>query len=317
MAPNAKRVFYVKYLSGPIFGADPGEAARHPARQAGERDAGCGSRTDPVAGARVSDRRIASGDRQAPSGDRCAAGEDAQSGRGVVERRRLRHDRCRCLHAAGHHRGEPVGRQQGGGGRARAGDAADAVEADHRGRSPHAPRARHSTQRRTSAPSCWTRRSASSASAMSAAGWRSCARACSACACWPTTRICRRAQIAAKGAEKVETLDDMLRQADYVSVNAPYTQRDEEHDGRARVRADAEARLFRHHRARRHPRRGRVGRGADGEADRRCRAGCVGGRTAAARPQADGVRQRAGQSAHRRRDVSSRATTWRGSRPSS
>jgi D-3-phosphoglycerate dehydrogenase len=31
------------------------------------------------------------------------------------------------------------------------------------------------------------------------------------------------AQIAAKGAEKVETLDDMLRQADYVSVNAPYT----------------------------------------------------------------------------------------------
>ena len=31
------------------------------------------------------------------------------------------------------------------------------------------------------------------------------------------------AQIAAKGAEKVETLDEMLRQADYVSVNAPYT----------------------------------------------------------------------------------------------
>jgi D-3-phosphoglycerate dehydrogenase len=31
------------------------------------------------------------------------------------------------------------------------------------------------------------------------------------------------AQIAAKGAEKVEQLDDMLRRADYVSVNAPYT----------------------------------------------------------------------------------------------
>jgi len=31
------------------------------------------------------------------------------------------------------------------------------------------------------------------------------------------------AQIAAKGAEKVATLDEMLRQADYVSVNAPYT----------------------------------------------------------------------------------------------
>src|SRR6185436_11378807 len=31
------------------------------------------------------------------------------------------------------------------------------------------------------------------------------------------------AQIAAKGAEKAENLDDMLRQADYVSVNAPYT----------------------------------------------------------------------------------------------
>ena len=33
------------------------------------------------------------------------------------------------------------------------------------------------------------------------------------------------------------------------------------------------------------------------------RAGCVGGRTAAARPQADGVRQRAGQPAHRGCDV--------------
>src|SRR5271166_1463196 len=31
------------------------------------------------------------------------------------------------------------------------------------------------------------------------------------------------AQIADKGAEKVDKLDDMLRQADYVSVNAPYT----------------------------------------------------------------------------------------------
>jgi D-3-phosphoglycerate dehydrogenase len=31
------------------------------------------------------------------------------------------------------------------------------------------------------------------------------------------------AQIAAKGAEKVEKLDDMLRQADYVSINCPYT----------------------------------------------------------------------------------------------
>jgi D-3-phosphoglycerate dehydrogenase len=31
------------------------------------------------------------------------------------------------------------------------------------------------------------------------------------------------AQIAAKGAEKVEKLDEMLRQADYVSINCPYT----------------------------------------------------------------------------------------------
>jgi D-3-phosphoglycerate dehydrogenase len=31
------------------------------------------------------------------------------------------------------------------------------------------------------------------------------------------------AQIVAKGAEKVEALDDLLRQADYVSINCPYT----------------------------------------------------------------------------------------------
>src|SRR6516165_5958587 len=31
------------------------------------------------------------------------------------------------------------------------------------------------------------------------------------------------AQIATKGAEKIEKLDDLLRVADYVSVNAPYT----------------------------------------------------------------------------------------------
>ena len=31
------------------------------------------------------------------------------------------------------------------------------------------------------------------------------------------------AQIAAKGAEKVENLDDLLREADYVSINCPYT----------------------------------------------------------------------------------------------
>ena len=70
------------------------------------------------------------------------------------------------------------------------------------------------------------------------------------------------AQIAAQGAEKVEKLDDLLRQADYVSINCPYTRGDAEHDGRARIRADAAARLFRHHRAWRHPRRGRAGRGA-------------------------------------------------------
>ena len=90
------------------------------------------------------------------------------------------------------------------------------------------------------------------------------------------------AQIAAKGAEKIEKLDDMLRQADYVSVNAALYPRDEEHHGCARIRADAEACVFRHDGARRYPRRGRAGRGACGEADRGCGAGCLGGRTAAA-----------------------------------
>ena len=91
---------------------------------------------------------------------------------------------------------------------------------------------------------------------------------------------------------------------------------DARHDRRARIRADAAARLFHHHRARRHPRRGGVGRGAAREADRRCGAGCLGGRAAADRPSAAGIRQRAGQSAHRRHHAAVARTTSRRSRQS-
>ena len=61
------------------------------------------------------------------------------------------------------------------------------------------------------------------------------------------------------------------------------------------------ARLFHHHRARLHPRRGGAGRGAARQAHRRRRPRRLGQGAAAARPSAAAVRQRAGQPAHRRR----------------
>ena len=109
------------------------------------------------------------------------------------------------------------------------------------------------------------------------------------------------AQIAARGAEKVE-LDDLLRQADFVSVHCPLTRESRGMMGAAQfalMRPDAwfitTARGFIHDEQ-------RAGRRAGREADRRCRPGCVGRRAAAARPSAAEVRQRAGQPAHRRRD---------------
>ena len=59
------------------------------------------------------------------------------------------------------------------------------------------------------------------------------------------------AEMKARGAAKVE-LDELLRRADFVSINCPLDE-DARHDRRARIRADAAARLFHHHRARLHP----------------------------------------------------------------
>ena len=53
----------------------------------------------------------------------------------------------------------------------------------------------------------------------------------------------------ARGADKVE-LDELLRRADFVSINCPLDADHPQHDRRARIRADAAARLFHHHGAR-------------------------------------------------------------------
>ena len=106
--------------------------------------------------------------------------------------------------------------------------------------------------------------------------------------------------IAERGAVKV-TLDELLRRADFVSINCPLDDDDARHDRRAGIRADAAARLLHHHRARLHPRRARARRGAAGEADRRRRPRRLGQGAAAARPSAAAIRQRDREPAHRRR----------------
>ena len=58
--------------------------------------------------------------------------------------------------------------------------------------------------------------------------------------------------IAARGAVKV-TLDGLLRRADFVSINCPLDEDTRGMIGGPRIRADAAARLFHHHRARLHP----------------------------------------------------------------
>ena len=90
MAPNTKRVFYVKYVSSPLFDADPGAAAGRAARPAGER------KPDDIVTPILDQAHVyqigASRQVIAPHfqvAERCWT--HAQPGRGVVERRRLRH----------------------------------------------------------------------------------------------------------------------------------------------------------------------------------------------------------------------------------
>ena len=84
-------------------------------------------------------------------------------------------------------------------------------------------------------------------------------------------------EVAARGAEKVDVLDDLLRAGGLRVDQLPAHRGDPRHDRRAGIRADAAACVFHHHGARRHPRRDGAGGGAAGEADRRCGTGCLGG----------------------------------------
>ena len=84
----------------------------------------------------------------------------------------------------------------------------------------------------------------------------------------------------ARGAEKVE-LDELLRRSELVSYNSPADAGNTRADRRARIRADAAARLFHHHRARLDPRRGGARQGAARQEDRRRRPRRLGERAAA------------------------------------
>src|SRR5215813_14103778 len=138
MAPNAKRVFYVKYLSGPIFGQilakrpdiqldkleneTPDAEAQPILSQAHAYQIGA-SRQVIGKHLQVHDALLAKTPSLVAVSSNGAGYDtidvDACTRNGIIV--------------------EPVGRQQGGGGRTRAGDAADADQADHRGGSRHAP----------------------------------------------------------------------------------------------------------------------------------------------------------------------------------
>ena len=121
--------------------------------------------------------------------------------------------------------------------------------------------------------------------------------------------------VRARGAEKVE-LDELLRRSDFVSINCPLTDETRKIDRRARIRADAAGRLFHHHGARLHPRRGGAGTGAARQENRRRRPRRLGEGAAAGQPSADEIRQRDGDAAHGGRDARKRAPGWARSRPS-
>ena len=111
---------------------------------------------------------------------RCrAAGALPQHAGDQLHRRRLRHDRRRCLHRGRRHRGQPVRHQLGAGGRARTRDDAVAVEEDRAVRTRDEAHARISIAAPMPATTCATRRSASSASAISVGASPNCAACCS------------------------------------------------------------------------------------------------------------------------------------------
>ena len=125
--PEAPGVF--RQLHGPDRQRDHRPARRHRPGAAGLRHAGGRQLVRDHPGARLPDpaARRAAG----TVVRRCrAAGALPQHAGDQLHRRRLRHDRRRCLHRRRRHRGEPVGHQLGAGGRACPGHDAVAHQED-------------------------------------------------------------------------------------------------------------------------------------------------------------------------------------------
>ena len=179
MSANTKRVFYVKYLSSPIFAELLQARGRHPARPAGERQPRRCRGADPRGGACLPDRRGARRARPHLSRRRGPAAAHAEPADRLDQRRRLRHRRHRGLH-----RGRRAGRSTRPAATASRSPSTRSrmmltlskriVETDRA----HAARDRAQPQR-LHRPRPAARPSASSASAMSASASRSCAAACS------------------------------------------------------------------------------------------------------------------------------------------
>ncbi len=152
-----------------------------------------------------------------------------------------------------------VRRQRRSGRRACARHDAVPGQAGRRMRSRAARRHAGRPQRLSPATKCSARPSASSASAMSAGASPNCAAGCFACRCWPTIPISSAEEIARARRDARSSSTNCCARADFVSVNCPLTDETRKMIGGARICADAAARLFHHHGARLHSRRGGAG----------------------------------------------------------
>ena len=289
MADGTKRVFYVKYLAHNIFTEILGRRSDIRLDKL-ENDSPDDAATPVLAGAHAFQIGSARDElaKKYHAGPRPAAPHAEPADR-LDQRRRLRHREPERLHRRRRAGGQPGRRQQGGGRRARARHDAEPDQAHRR-----EPTARCGA-RRISTATLYIGHDLS-AQTVGIVGLGNVGKR--------LARTVPRAVLDAGAllrplcvgrgddgstASRRSSSTTLMREADFVSINCPLTDETRGMIGASAIRADEAERLFRHDRARQHPRRGGARGGAAREEDRRRRPRRVGEGAAAARPSAAAV----------------------------